>query len=332
VARAHDRGGLAKDLNIKVNGPTSDVLGVQVYALGIAQAIAPAHLPKTGDSRTYAAIVVERRTVEPDLPGQAGARTHQAHVTNENIPKLRQFIEARASDEGSDGSYAGVVRELLEHVPLRAAGRIAVQEIIEQPVSINHHRTELVEPESAAIAANAILRINHPTARGTQHGKGNYQKHREQDRQEQERTADIDCAFGYLMMRCERTMANKDSLLLLLKLCVNHTGSPKQVIAYSGAMHTCALLPRQLRTRNCEDAVPASMIFRVTGGYREITNVAFTTGHYASATYRVPISTPFSSVLNLVTSSCSSVVVSPALRGGTRDRNNPGMEQFAYHK
>ena len=107
------------------------------------------------------------------LTGKCRARTHDAHIALQDVPQLRQLIDAGLADKLTHTSDPRVFLDL-EH---RAIHLILVQQIIQFRLRIRTHRTELVEFKGLAAAADTDLAedrscrgvIDHNSNGGNQH-------------------------------------------------------------------------------------------------------------------------------------------------------------------
>lgn len=62
--------------------------------------------------------MTEVGSVEGLLVEHDGARTDDAHFTDEDVPELGELIEAEAAEEAPDAGDAGIALELLVGLPL----------------------------------------------------------------------------------------------------------------------------------------------------------------------------------------------------------------------
>src|ERR1700689_3987542 len=93
-------------------------------------------------------------------------RTHQRHLAAENIPELRQFIEAGAAHDSAQPRHAGIIGNLEDSA--RFAGSIALGSccfpsdeflyvlFVYLRVVGNFHRPEFQELKPDSILANAL--------------------------------------------------------------------------------------------------------------------------------------------------------------------------------
>src|SRR5262245_36170736 len=168
------------------------VLDVEQVVLQLLQrvldagAVGVAHLCPTGESRPQNMPL----TIEGDLSRQFGdklrsfrTRADETHVTLEDIPQLRQFVEAAASQEPADRRHTNVAFLCRPHRARRFFG-------------VGRHRSELMQREYAAELADALLVVQHCAWR-CQPDKGRDHQH---DRRRNDQTDgcshDVDDALG----------------------------------------------------------------------------------------------------------------------------------------
>jgi len=82
------------------------------------------------------------------------ARTDEAHVADEDVPQLRQLVDAGAADEPADRRDARVVLHLEDDAVLRLVLR---EQLGLARLGVLVHAAELVELEMAAVAPDADL-------------------------------------------------------------------------------------------------------------------------------------------------------------------------------
>jgi hypothetical protein len=84
-------------------------------------------------------------------------RSNEAHLPAYNIPKLRQFVQARAAQKSPDSCYARIVTKFVIAEPFSLQLRLSFQHVAQDPVSVRHHRSKLQAIESFAILADASM-------------------------------------------------------------------------------------------------------------------------------------------------------------------------------
>jgi hypothetical protein len=85
--------------------------------------------------------------VRLDLLGQQRARAHEAHLSDEDVPELRELIERGRPEQSPDARH-----------PCIAGGSLAL------PVGPDHHRAELPAPEPPPGPSNPLLSVEDWTA------------------------------------------------------------------------------------------------------------------------------------------------------------------------
>ena len=86
-------------------------------------------------------------------------RADQAHVAAQDIPELREFVEAETTQEAPDRRHARVVAELVAALPLGAGLGMPRQVLGKDRVSGADHGSELPHAERAAVAAETGLAV-----------------------------------------------------------------------------------------------------------------------------------------------------------------------------
>ena len=95
--------------DVKLDGPVVDVPGVHGYSLGIGGVAAAAGLPHAGDAGQDAAVFFEALAIARDFFFHDRPWAYETHVAFDDVPELRQFVEAGFPEEGSEFRYSGVV-------------------------------------------------------------------------------------------------------------------------------------------------------------------------------------------------------------------------------
>src|SRR5205085_6811567 len=106
-----------------------------------------AHLPQSCDSRlciqaTEVVILICR-----EVRLEERTRTHQRHVAPENIPKLRQLVEAPPAKQCAQSRHARILWNLEQP---RIASVIEMRELVLLGICANAHRAELEHSEASA--------------------------------------------------------------------------------------------------------------------------------------------------------------------------------------
>ena len=120
---------------------------------------------------------------------RAGA--DEGHVALEDVPELREFVEARLADEAADLRDARVIFHL-EH---EAVHFIFCKELLLALLRVLVHAAELVHAELAAIFADARLRENDRARRVELDDRAEYEKEDAEDRKADDRADDVERAL-----------------------------------------------------------------------------------------------------------------------------------------
>ena len=109
-----------------------------------------------------------------DLGRHEGARAHEAHVTHEDVPELRQLVDGRGPEPVADRGDAAVALHRLEGP---------------EALGIGHHGAELQAPEGAPAHAHALLAEQHRPAVPQLDGDGDQgpERRREDEAEARER-------------------------------------------------------------------------------------------------------------------------------------------------
>jgi hypothetical protein len=94
-------------------------------------------------------------SVRFDLFERQRTRAHDTHVPSDDVPQLRELVQAQRAQRSSDSRQAGVVLHLEER-PCEV-DHCAVQDAL----VIDHHRPELIHREDAATLRHPILTEEH---------------------------------------------------------------------------------------------------------------------------------------------------------------------------
>lgn len=159
------------------------IFNVQVHPLLEGQ-IVPVRrdLPIAAQARCHIQPLLLIVPILFHLAGQGRTRANDAHITLQDVPKLRQLIETGFADKSSHTGNARVVLDF-EH---RAVHFVLLQQIVQLCFRIRTHGTKLVKLERFAISSNALLRKNRPGRRVIYHDSDRCcQHHRQQHHQRQ---------------------------------------------------------------------------------------------------------------------------------------------------
>lgn len=144
-------------------------------------------LPESGHARLHAeaALVVAVVLVEFADGRRAGA--DEGHIALEDVPELRELVEARLADEAADLRDARVIFHL-EH---EAVHLILRKELLLALLRVLVHAAELVHAELAAIFADARLRENDRSRRVELDDRSKDDEDDAEDRKADDRANDV---------------------------------------------------------------------------------------------------------------------------------------------
>src|SRR5690349_15718974 len=97
------RNSLQKDLRVKPKRPAVNVREVELHPAIEVELAAALERPKAGQARTHAQAAPLPGLVLFHLFRNRGPWTHERHVSAQDIPDLRQLIEAGAAQPAADG-------------------------------------------------------------------------------------------------------------------------------------------------------------------------------------------------------------------------------------
>lgn len=149
--------GLEQVHEVDPDGPVADVPGVHGDALFVGGVAAAAGLPHAGDAGQDHAVLAEVVAVALDFFGDDWARANEAHVAADDVPELRQLVEAGLTQEGAELGDARVVLELEVLLPLFAGLGVFLEVFLEGFLRVRDHGLELVAREEHAMLADALM-------------------------------------------------------------------------------------------------------------------------------------------------------------------------------
>ena len=109
----HSRDRFKEYFKIKPKRPIVNILHIKLHPLVKGTMVAAIDLPKTRHTWTYtetAAVPVLMEVII--VPNREGSRTDEAHVPQQDIEELRQFINAGFSQKLSERGYSRVILDL----------------------------------------------------------------------------------------------------------------------------------------------------------------------------------------------------------------------------
>lgn len=96
-------------------------------------------------------------TVALDFGGNDGTRADEAHIAADDVPELRQLVEAGLAQEGAELRDARIVLELEVLFPLLAGRGVLLEVFLEGFLCVRDHRLELIAREEFASLAHTLM-------------------------------------------------------------------------------------------------------------------------------------------------------------------------------
>lgn len=125
-----NRNGAPEEHEIQPDAPVMDVPAVHLYALGVVDVAASAGLPHAGDAGEDGVVLLDIFPIPRDFFLNDGAGSNEAHLTFEDIQKLRQLIEAGLSKEGATLCDTGIILQFEFSLPFFFRRRIGREEMV----------------------------------------------------------------------------------------------------------------------------------------------------------------------------------------------------------
>ena len=139
-------------------GPVADVPGVHGDAFFVGGVAAAAGLPHAGDAGQDHAVLAEVFAVALNLSRDDGPRAYEAHVATDDVPELRELVEAGLAEEGAEFRDARVVLELEVGFPFLTGLGVLCEVFLEGLLGVRDHGLEFVAREEPAVLADALVR------------------------------------------------------------------------------------------------------------------------------------------------------------------------------
>ncbi len=122
--------GTPEEHEIQPDAPVMHVPAVHLYSFGVVDIASSAGLPHTGDTGEDGVVLLDISPIPRDFLLDNGTGTDEAHLTFEDVPELRQLIEAGLSKEGAALGDAGIVLQFEFSIPFFFRRRIGREEVV----------------------------------------------------------------------------------------------------------------------------------------------------------------------------------------------------------
>jgi hypothetical protein len=186
--------GTAKDAQIEPEVAVLDIPDIHLKTSLPIGGVATVHLRPTGHARTN--LVSSRLTfgVLGQVLDQKRSRSYQAHVASEDIPHLRQLVEARRPQEPAEWREPVCVRKQLADL-----------------VSLVGHRAELQQRERCSVQAWTLVTKEHRAPHSPADEDRERHQKRRRKRQPEAGDKEIEETFGIhrlIARRVKRSLAS----------------------------------------------------------------------------------------------------------------------------
>lgn len=172
--------------DIQPYAPVADVPGVHLDPFFVGGVAAAVHLPHAGDAGMDHIEVLDVGSVFGNLRRDDGPGPHQAHLADEHVEQLGQFVQAGFPQHFPHPGHPGIILQLEFRFPFFPGFRIGRQVFFQFLIRIHAHGPELQTGKQLAPLADPLVGENH-RAPGIQ---------LDQDGQQQENGAQEDHANG----------------------------------------------------------------------------------------------------------------------------------------
>lgn len=153
--------------DVQPHAPVADVPRIHLDPFVVGGVAAAVHLPHAGDAGMDHVEIFDIWAVFGDFSSDDGPGAHQAHLTDEYIEQLGQFVQAGLPQHPSYSCDPGILFQLEFSFPLFPGFRIVFQVFFQPLVCIHTHGPELQAGEQFPILADPLVSEN-DRARGIQ--------------------------------------------------------------------------------------------------------------------------------------------------------------------
>src|SRR5271165_389985 len=153
--------GPEQNAKIQPDRPVSDIKRIQLNPLLVAGVVASGYLPQAGQAALDARVQLEAGSVARDFLMPDRARANQAHIAAQDVPQLRQLVQARLPQKASDPGNAGIVLQLVIAFPFLAQVLTLPQVFFQSAIGIENHGAKFPSGKELSAMPNAFLSIKH---------------------------------------------------------------------------------------------------------------------------------------------------------------------------
>lgn len=163
ICTENNQGSARDDAQITPEPDAGGIFLIKGNASFIADVIPPADLPQPGNSGLQGKIGPGGRIIAFQFGRGNRSWSDQAHIAAQDIPELRQLIQAGFSQEPADLRYPRIIFKLLVPLPFRPDPRILRKQFLQTAFRIRQHGSELEAKEFPPRTPNALMPEYHRT-------------------------------------------------------------------------------------------------------------------------------------------------------------------------
>src|SRR5690606_17227003 len=149
----HYRNRPTQDVEVEPWRPVAHVLDIDTHAPFEARRVSLGHLPIARDTRLDPKHHTLRLFHLGNFTRELGAGTYQAHFAHQDVPNLRQLVQAILPQQAAHAGHARIVGELVKLLVFGFQLRILIQNLLQPALSVPVHRPELECLEPYAVLA-----------------------------------------------------------------------------------------------------------------------------------------------------------------------------------
>src|SRR5579862_1045374 len=162
VAQEHEGNGAQENFQVEPQRPVVEVKQVELHPVLEINSVAALERPQAGQAGTHAQAPPLPRFIFLHFLRNGRSRADERHVTTQDIPQLRQLIDAQLAQPAAERRTARVVF----HLENRAVELVELLELWPQLIGVVHHRAKFEQRELPAAETTTSLTVEDRAARG----------------------------------------------------------------------------------------------------------------------------------------------------------------------
>ena len=147
--------------DIQPDVPVADVPGVHLDPFFVGGVAAAVHLPHAGDAGMDHVEVLDVGAVFGDFGGDNGTGSHQAHLADEHVEQLGQFVQAGFPQHLPHPGHPGIVLQFEFGFPFLPGFGICRQIFFQFFVRVHAHGAEFQTGEQFPVLADPLVGEDH---------------------------------------------------------------------------------------------------------------------------------------------------------------------------